>query len=323
MTGSSTRKGAGRLAFLDWTRGLAAVTMLNGHAFHAFTRTDLRDGGPYVITQFIGGMPPAVFLFLVGVTLAFLMDSSERKGVPVGSARVEGGAPRRLPASDRVPFPSAALDVRPAHQPVDRPAARRRPQLHGTRRRGAIGHGGVLDLDRVRLSRALGLAIAGLAPLVSAAQLARLRRLCSKRISHPTTPSSGFFPWAAFVAFGMSAGSIIRLLSPDQYDRARAMGRDHRLRPDPRRPILLLVSLFGLREIRVLAQQPVAGADQNRRQCCWCWPSRTSGRRHTAGQMELDPTVRRHLAAGLLGAHRAGVRTLAVVLARGPYGGAR
>ena len=26
-------------------------------------------------------MPPAVFLFLTGVTLAFLMDSSERKGM--------------------------------------------------------------------------------------------------------------------------------------------------------------------------------------------------------------------------------------------------
>ncbi len=90
MTGSGGRPGTGRLAFLDWLRGIAAVAMLNGHAFHAFIRSDLRDGGPYVITQFIGGLPPAVFLFLVGVTLAFLMDSSERKGIATGTRILQG-----------------------------------------------------------------------------------------------------------------------------------------------------------------------------------------------------------------------------------------
>src|SRR5438045_1797792 len=71
-----------RLAYLDWVRGLAAITMLQGHVFQSFLRTDLRPGGPYQLSQFAGGMPPAVFLFLLGVTFAFLMDSQERKGVP-------------------------------------------------------------------------------------------------------------------------------------------------------------------------------------------------------------------------------------------------
>src|SRR6266568_4904273 len=69
-----------RLAYLDWVRGLAAITMLQGHVFQSFLRNDLREGGPYVLSQFVGGMPPAVFLFLLGVTFAFLMDSQERKG---------------------------------------------------------------------------------------------------------------------------------------------------------------------------------------------------------------------------------------------------
>jgi hypothetical protein len=34
-------------------------------------------------------MPPAIFLFLTGVTLAFLMHSMERKGFPAGS-RITG-----------------------------------------------------------------------------------------------------------------------------------------------------------------------------------------------------------------------------------------
>ena len=29
-----------RLPFLDWTRGLAATIMLQGHVFHSFIRTD-------------------------------------------------------------------------------------------------------------------------------------------------------------------------------------------------------------------------------------------------------------------------------------------
>src|ERR1700734_4138183 len=70
-----------RLVYLDWVRGLAAVVMLQGHVFQSFLRTDLRDGGPYMMSQFAGGMPPAVFLFLLGVTFAFLMDSQQRKGL--------------------------------------------------------------------------------------------------------------------------------------------------------------------------------------------------------------------------------------------------
>src|SRR5581483_2725206 len=77
---SEKQKDSGRLAFIDWTRGLAAVIMLQGHTFHSFTRTDLRTQGPYMLSQFYGGLPPAIFLVLTGITFAFLMDSQERQG---------------------------------------------------------------------------------------------------------------------------------------------------------------------------------------------------------------------------------------------------
>ena len=70
-----------RLQYLDWLRGLGALIMLQGHVFDSFTKPSLRTSGPYVLSQFVGGMPPAIFLFLTGVTLSFLMDSSERKGM--------------------------------------------------------------------------------------------------------------------------------------------------------------------------------------------------------------------------------------------------
>ena len=83
-TVSKTKTSTYRLQYLDWLRGLGAVIMLQGHVFHSFLRNDLRQDGPYMLSQFVGGMPPAIFLFLTGVTLAFLMDSTERKGLRPG-----------------------------------------------------------------------------------------------------------------------------------------------------------------------------------------------------------------------------------------------
>src|SRR5579859_502839 len=74
-----------RLGYLDWTRGFAALIMLTGHTFHSFIRPDLRDKGPYVLSQFFGGLAPAVFLFLTGITMAFRMDSDERRGLKPGA----------------------------------------------------------------------------------------------------------------------------------------------------------------------------------------------------------------------------------------------
>ena len=73
-----------RFPFLDWTRGLAVLIMIQCHAFNSFTRTDLRQSGPYVLSQFVGGMAAVLFLFMAGMTLAFLMDSLDRKEPAAG-----------------------------------------------------------------------------------------------------------------------------------------------------------------------------------------------------------------------------------------------
>ena len=52
-----------RLRYLDWTRGVAALIMLQGHTFHSFTRVNLHETGPYVLSQYLGGIAPAIFLF--------------------------------------------------------------------------------------------------------------------------------------------------------------------------------------------------------------------------------------------------------------------
>src|SRR5271166_5628442 len=76
----NNRDASGRLTFLDWSRGLAVVIMLQGHVFHSFDRTDLRTESPFMLSQFLGGLGPAVFLVLTGITLAFLMDRREQQG---------------------------------------------------------------------------------------------------------------------------------------------------------------------------------------------------------------------------------------------------
>ena len=53
--------------------------MIQCHTFNSFTRLDLREGGPYVLTQFIGGMAAPLFLFMAGMTTAFQMESLERR----------------------------------------------------------------------------------------------------------------------------------------------------------------------------------------------------------------------------------------------------
>src|SRR6202051_469952 len=91
----NNRDASGRLTFLDWSRGLAVVIMLQGHVFHSFNRTDLRTDGPFMLSQFFGGIGPAIFLVLTGITLAFLMDGRERQGVaPLGrwEAALRGAA---------------------------------------------------------------------------------------------------------------------------------------------------------------------------------------------------------------------------------------
>ena len=212
------KSSASRLQYLDWLRGLGAVIMLQGHAFDSFLRNDLRDGGAYRLSQFFGGMPPAIFLFLTGVTLAFLMDSSERKGL-TARARVFAAFRRSgylfglafafrfqlwlfgLPAPwtdllrvdilNCMGFAIAVLSVMAAFN----------------------------TLERIRYCALAGLFIAFASPLVTEWGMSGAPWLIRNYIV-PDLRSFGFFPWAAYLAFGMSAGSAIRAIPHDAIERA-------------------------------------------------------------------------------------------------------
>jgi uncharacterized membrane protein len=204
-----------RLSYLDWMRGVAAIIMLQGHVFHSFLRNDLRNDGPYRLSQFAGGMPPAVFLFLLGVTFAFLMDSDERKGLPswprMRSAIRRSGYLFAVAFAFRLQLWLVSLDKSPW------------TDLFRVDVLNIMGLSLLLlsvmavfrTTERIRLCAVLGLSIALASPLISAIDWSALHPFLRAYLI-PDHLNFGVFPWTAFVAFGMSAGSILRRLQPDE-----------------------------------------------------------------------------------------------------------
>ena len=193
--------------------------MLQGHTYHSFLRQDLRTSSAFILSDFLGGLPSAVFLFLTGVTLAFIMDSRERQGVR---------APGRLLASLRRAgyILGLAFLVRLQLWVFAWPGS---PWTDLLRVDVLNSMGFALTVlsvmavfrtvERVRFCAILGLAIAAAAPLVSQLDWTGVPPIIKSYIA-PDLASFGFFPWGAFVAFGMSLGSLIRILSHEQLERA-------------------------------------------------------------------------------------------------------
>jgi uncharacterized membrane protein len=73
-------------------------------------------------------------------------------------------------------------------------------------------------LERVRLCTVLGIVIAALSPVVRTIDFSRLPGFLTAYFV-PSYTGFPFFPWAAFLAFGMAMGSVIRLAKPENLER--------------------------------------------------------------------------------------------------------
>jgi uncharacterized membrane protein len=207
-----------RLAFIDWTRGLAAVIMIQGHTFDSFTATNLRHDGPFMLSQFLGGMPPAIFLFLTGITFSFLMDSQERQEA-AGWRRIVAALKRSrylfmLAFLFRLQLYVFGFPTSPASELL---------------RVDILNCMGLAMLllapmavfstrERIRLCTIIGLVICGLAPVMNTIEPAGIPSLV-RAYFFPNLNSFGFFPWASFLAFGMAAGSVIRITKQEDMSR--------------------------------------------------------------------------------------------------------
>ena len=206
-----------RLDYLDWLRGIGATIMLHGHVWDSFLRDDLRNRGTYIFSQFLGGMPPAIFLFLTGVTLGFLMDSSERKGM-APLARVKTAFRR----SGYLFFLAFAFRVQLFIFGIPAPWR----DLFRVDILNCMGFAiAVLSVmalfptrERAKAAAAAGLAIACVSPLVSQLHWEAVPWLVRNYIV-PDYRTFGFFPWGAYLAFGVSAGSVIRAIPAEATER--------------------------------------------------------------------------------------------------------
>jgi|SRR5947209_3348426 len=214
----NTKTSTYRLQYLDWLRGLGAVIMLQGHVFDSFLRNDLRPGGAYIYSQFAGGMPPAIFLFLTGVTLAFLMDSTERKGL--GPLQRVVAAFRRSGYLFLLAF-AFRVQMLITGWPAQWSDLFKVDILNCMGLAIAVMSAMALfrTVERVRLCAILGLAIAMASPLVSQMDWSAVPPALRNYLA-PDYHAFSFFPWAAYVAFGMSAGSMIRAIPAEATDRA-------------------------------------------------------------------------------------------------------
>jgi len=212
MTSSS------RITYLDWVRGLAAIIMLQGHVFNSLTRIDLRNSGPYVFSQFVGGMPPAIFLFLTGVTLSFLMDKTERKQLP-GGQRVSA-ALRRAGYLLGIAF-LFRIQLWAFSSPRNFSDIFRVDILNCMGFAIAVAAPMAIfrTVERIRLCAVLGVAIAAASPLIAQVDWS-FAPVLLKNYLVPSGQFFGFFPWAAFLFFGLSFGSLLRTLKEEHIPQA-------------------------------------------------------------------------------------------------------
>jgi uncharacterized membrane protein len=204
--------------YLDWLRGVAGIIMLQGHVFHSFLKPEDRGGAWYMLSQFCGGMPPAIFLFLTGVTLAFLMHSFDRQGL--ARAQRITGTLRRAGYLFGI-----AMLLRLQLWLFSLPSSWK--SLLKVDILNCMGFGIALmsvmalftTAQRARMCALLGVGIAAVSPLITQMNWAGAPWVV-KAYMAPDYDYFSFFPWAAFMAFGMSAGSLIRLTKPEHLDRA-------------------------------------------------------------------------------------------------------
>ncbi len=270
------KKAAGRLAFIDWTRGFAAVVMLQGHIFDSFTRNGLRDKGPYMFSQFLGGLAAGDFSFSDGHYVRVSDGQPGEARRQRMEARSGGAEEIQIPFSVGVSIPHSALRFWFPHQPGERTAESGHSQLHGYGDADICAHGRVHHAGTDSLVHGIGLVIAALAPVVSMIDGSGVPWIV-RSYFFPSYNYFGFFPWASFLAFGMVAGSVLRTVKQEEMPRAMLWMMAIGVGTGGGGAATFEYGVFGLCEERILAEQSGADHDQTRASCWRYWHSHICG----------------------------------------------
>ena len=76
---TSPNKTAGRLAYIDWMRGLACVLMFQTHCYNSWLTPEARKSWLYTWSQLGGTLPAPLFIFLSGVSFALVTEKLREK----------------------------------------------------------------------------------------------------------------------------------------------------------------------------------------------------------------------------------------------------
>jgi len=198
-----------RLVYLDWFRGVAVLVMIESHVFNSFTRSDLRKGDAYLLSQSVGGLAAPLFLFIAGIMVGFRIENRDDRGY---SPRA-----RMLDVLKRAGFILLIAELILFQQWLFQWSLAAWRYLFGVDILNAmalaIAVSCVIALaprrKRPGAAIALGAAIATLAPVACALDWSGVPWLLRNYL----LPGSGrfpFFPEAAYVPFGIAVGFVIR-----------------------------------------------------------------------------------------------------------------
>jgi uncharacterized membrane protein len=71
---------ASRLAYIDWMRGLACVSMFQWHCYNSWLAPEARQSSLYLWSQLGGTLPAPLFIFLAGISFALVTEKLWEKG---------------------------------------------------------------------------------------------------------------------------------------------------------------------------------------------------------------------------------------------------
>lgn len=205
-----------RVLFIDWMRGVAAVIMLQGHTFDAFTRPADRSGAFFTFSQFFGGEAAAIFLFLTGVTYG--MGMNRREHLSAGQRVLQALKRARYLLLLAVLFRLQGWMFAWGTSPWK--------DLLRVDILNVMGATAALlcvlalrsGLDRVRWAILAGAGIAIFSPVLSTLNTAAVPWYIRDYFV-PGGDTFSIFPWGAFLAFGVAAGSMIPLVPHGAWNR--------------------------------------------------------------------------------------------------------
>jgi uncharacterized membrane protein len=205
----------GRIVFLDWLRGLAAIVMLQGHTFDSFLRPELREQPAYIFSQFFGGQAAAIFLFLTGIT--FGLGMNRREDLPAWR-RVTAALRRArylflLAIAFRLQMWIFAWPNQPWTDLLRVDVLNVMGATAALLSVMALAQG----MRRIRWAVAAGIVLAALAPVMSGLETGGL----PVAVRDYFVPSTAFsmLPWGAYLAFGLAAGSAAALVKRGEWAR--------------------------------------------------------------------------------------------------------